>query len=231
MASTMASTVLKEGVIKIEDNGLDDKIADKIKEVLESTEININEDAKVSVDVDDATVPIDVGDVKVPVEATGITVGVDVGTATVPIDVGTASVSVDVGNAATVISEAITSAISNIPKDVNAGAAVGADRVDEVARATVEVQDKLIVVKGDLETQIQEMESRFNNNMKLEVGNVVNSAINRIDQDVISHGVKLSYIQSELSGLKYQTDYKIAETERKVAEATNFATRPPGHSM
>jgi hypothetical protein len=218
----VATATLKGGTIRIEESGIADKIANKIKEVLESTEVKVDEDAKVAVDVGDATVPVEVGEESVSVDTTGISIPVEVGTVVVP---------VDAAGAGEIIGKAVGTAISQATVDVNVnttGAAVGAEaKIDALTELTNTVRDELITVKDDLETQIVDVRNDITTTVGTEVESRVNAAITRVQQDVNEQRTQLSLAQSKISRVEHNTNYRILEAERLSKESLNFATRPP----
>ncbi len=216
----VATATLKGGTIRLEDSGIADKIAAKIKEALESVEVKIDEDAKVGVEIGDAVVPVEVGEESISVDTTGISV---------PVDVGDVSVPVEVNEVAGSIGAAVRTALEEASIDVNVTGtgAVGADDTNVLASAITEVQDKLITVKDDLETRMVETENRITTTMGSEVESRVTAAMNRIQQDVNEQRTTLSLTQSKISRVEHNTDFRIAEAERLAKDAQNFATRPP----
>jgi TP901 family phage tail tape measure protein len=216
---SVMSASLREGSIKLEDNGLADKIADKIKEAIESSEIKI-EDAKVKVDTTDARVPIDIGDYKVPVDTTNAKVGVDVSQASVPVDIGTAS---------SAIGDAIKQALANATVDVNVNqaGAVGATNIDVVSNSVREVQDKLITVRDELDLKIESIKTEMYNSNKSEIATQINNAITRVQQDINEHRTDISLMNGKITRFEQQTDYRLREVDRLAKDAQNLAQRPP----
>jgi len=222
MGSDTANVALKEGTIKLEDNGLADKIAEKIKEAIETSEVKIDEDAVVKVDVTDVSVPVDVGDSKIQVDTTNVTVGVESGQTTIP---------VDISSAADAIGDAITQALANASVDVNVnqtgGGAVGADGLDQISAAVSDVQDKLNTVKDDLETKIDTVKADIAATAQSEISSQVEAAMTRVQQDINEHRNKLSHVNGQITRFEHQMDHRIREVDRIARDAQNFATRPP----
>ncbi|MGD9158774.1 MAG: hypothetical protein PVG39_10240 [Desulfobacteraceae bacterium] len=217
--NAMMSASLREGSIKLEDNGLADKIADKIKEAIESSEVKL-EDTKVKVDTTDARVPVDIGDYKIPIDTADVKVGVDVGQASVPLDIGTASSS---------IGDAITQALASASIDVNVNqtGTIGADSIDRVSDNVREVQDKLITVKDELDIKIESVKDEVLRTNRSEITAQVNDALNRVQQDINEHRNDISQISSKIYRFEQQTDYRIREVDRLAKDAQNLAQRPP----
>jgi len=220
--NSSATAALKEGTIKLEDNGLADKIAEKIKEAIETSEVRIEEDAVVKVDVTDVSIPVDVGDSKIQVDTTNVTVGVDSGQSTIP---------VDISSAADAIGDAITQALANASVDVNVnqtgGGAVGADGIDELSRTIQAVDDRIIEVKDNLDTSIESMRGEVSNTIQTEISAQVERAITRVQQDVNEHTNRLSHVNGQITRFEHQMDHRIREVDRIAKDAQNLAQRPP----
>jgi hypothetical protein len=222
---SVAEASLREGTIKLEDNGLADKIADKIREAIESSEVKV-EETKVGVDTTDAKVPIDIGDYKVPVDTT-VKVGVDVGQAVVPVDIGTAASSIGdaIKQASTSVGDAVKQALNNA--SVGGVGGVGADAIDAVSNNVREVQDKLITVKDELDIKIEAVKSEIYENSRSEITSQVENALSRVQQDINEHRTDISLMNSKITRFEQQTDYRLREVDRLAKDAQNLAQRPP----
>ena len=218
---TTSSAVLKEGAIKIQDDGIAETIAEKIKTTLESTKIDIKEDAKVGVDVSDVTVPVDVGDVKIGIDTVGVTV---------PVDTSDVSVGIDVTAAADTIGQAISNAINNASVDVKTTSStdsVGADKIDEVASLVSEVQDKVFTLRDELESEIDALKGSSVNSgtLRAEVESIVGAVMGRIEQDVNNQGNTINNLTSKVIRTEQRLDVKIDAANGRALDAQNFATR------
>ena len=219
-----ASAALREGTIKLEDNGLADKIAEKIREAIESADVEVTLEEGATVKLDpDAVVPVSIPeDATVKVDTTNVTVGVDSGQTTVPVDVSAA---------ADAIGDAIARALSSASVDVNVnqspGQAVGADGIDRISAAVSDVQDKLIAVKDELETKIETVRVDVSARAQSEISSQVEAVMSRVQQDINEHRNTISNVTSKITRLEYQTDNKIREVDRVAKDAQNLAQRPP----
>jgi len=222
--SPAATASLKDNTIKLEDDGLADKIADKIKEAIESSEIKIEEDAVVKVDVTDVSVPVDVGDAMVKVDTDNVTVKIDSEGVTIPVDVGTA---------ASTIGSTITEALAKATVDVNVKSTetggVGADSINLLSTAIESVDDRLLAVKDNLETQLVSIKSEIGSTIQTNIAAQVEAAMTRIQQDVNEHTNKLSHVNSQIKSFEHQTDHRLREVDRVARDAQNLAQRPPTH--
>ena len=215
---TTSSAILREGTIKIQDDGIADTIAEKITAALENTKIAIEEDAKVGVDIGDVTVPVDVGDVKIGIDTAGVTV---------PVDTSDVSIGIDVSGAATTLEQAVVSAINNASIDVKTTSSVGADKIDEVAVSVREVQDKIFTVRDELESEIDVLKRTVvhSGTLKAEIENVVAGAMGRIEQDVNDQKNTISNLTSKVVRTEQRLDGRIDQANGRALDAQNFATR------
>jgi hypothetical protein len=218
---TTSSAILKEGAIKIQDDGIAETIADKITAALENTKVDIKEDAKVGVDIGDVKVPVDVGDVKIGVDLAGVTV---------PVDTSDVSIGIDVTAAASTLEQSITRAISSASVDVKTTSStqsVGADKIDEVATSVRDVQDKVFTLRGEMESELETLRGASVNSgtLRAEVENVVNVAMGRIEQDVNDQANIISNLTSKVTRTEQRLDVKIDTANARALDAQNFATR------
>jgi len=199
-----SSLVLRNGVAtQLQDNGIADRIAEKIREAIESTTVKVDEEAKVSVDVGDAKVPIDINDTKVELDTT---------------------------NAAQTLSDAIKTAIDSASIDVKSSASdsVGADKIDELSTTIRDVQDKIFTINDELSTKIDSLEGKTvdNSMLRSEVNRSVTDALTGIEADIDSQRNDLSLLNSSVVRTEQSNQYKFNEVTRKANEALNFGARP-----
>jgi len=140
------------------------------------------------------------------------------------------TVPVDAAGVASEISNAISQALANATVDVNpsANGSVGADSLDSISNAVVDVQDKLITVKGELEERMVNLESKAltANNVKPEIQSAVSEAMNQVTHDINTNRNNISEITSRVTRFEGRMQYEVGEARRYAQDAQNFATRP-----
>jgi len=212
---------LTSTTVKIDGSEVASQIADQVKSAIESSEVKVEADAKVRVDTTDA---------KVPVDLEGAVVKVDTDSAVVRVDTADVTVPVDAAGVASEISNAISQALANATVDVNpsANGSVGADSLDSISNAVVDVQDKLITVKGELEERMVNLESKAltANNVKPEIQSAVSEAMNQVTHDINTNRNNISEITSRVTRFEGRMQYEVGEARRYAQDAQNFATRP-----
>ena len=224
--NTSATAALKEGTIKLEDNGLADKIAEKIKEAMETSdvEVSLKEGEYAKLD------PNSVVAVTIP---EGTTVGVNTDNVKVAIEEPQNKVQVDVASAADAIGDAISRALANASVDVNVnqvgGQAVGADRMDELSRTVSAIDDRLLTVRDELDTKIESVRIETANNIQSDIAAQIDAAMTRVQQDINEHRNTLSHVNGQITRFEHQMDYRIREVDRIAKDAQNLAQRPPSY--
>jgi hypothetical protein len=200
---TPSSAILREGVTQSQDNGIADRIAEKIKEAIESTTVSVDEDAKVSVDVGDVKVPVDTNDAKVELDTT---------------------------TAAQTLSDAVRSAIDSASIDVKTSGtnSVGADKIDELSTTIRDVQDKIFTINDELSIKIDSLEEQTIDVtvVRGEVNRSVAEAIARVEADIDKQRNDISSVTSSISRMDQSNQYRFDEVTRKANEALNFGARP-----
>jgi len=216
------AAVLRSTTIKIDSSGIADEIAAQIKSAIEGTEIRIDEDAKVKVDVTDVVIPVDVGEAKVPVDTTDAKVSVDTTNVVIPID----DSSID----ASAIGEAIASAIGTVKVDVS-GSSVGADRFDQQSETISKLDDRILEIKESLDVKIKSAQTETLNSVRTEVIRQVESALNNITQDISKHENLISRFNSDLTLAKHSLGHRIEEVSRTASDGWTRANRPPTNTL
>jgi hypothetical protein len=219
----MATGSLTTGTIKVEDGGIADKIYDKIKDAISSSEIKVDSEARVKVDVADS---------KVPVDLTNAFVRVEVGDAKVPVDVSDAVVTIDVSSAAGTLSDTIRSALASasVKIDSSGAGAVGADKLDSLAQAIDNVQNKVFLVKDDLEnlnTKMLDLEGKSItvSNVRAQVDSIVRDAIAVVEADVQENRQDISLLSSTVRRLEIKNEAQFSDIQRTSNQARDLTGR------
>jgi TP901 family phage tail tape measure protein len=190
---------------------------DKLEVLISDSKIKVDTTTPIPVEVGDATVPVDTDGVTVSVDVTGASVPVDTSGAfvtvdtagiTVPIDASSLTVDLDATGAADRIANAVKYALST-------GASVGADKMDSLAEALSNVNDKIITVKNDLTnliTDTVEVVGGVKANVETRVSNIEASVRRQLD----SLRSQTSDVRSTTYNLSFKNESKLLSIEEEI---------------
>jgi hypothetical protein len=170
--------------------------------------------------------------VELKVNTEGVTVGVNTEGAFVDVKTEGVAVPIDtagLGDFVSSISDSVKTAVESAQINVTGGA-VGADEINKLNELIENVQNKVLVVSGDLEgmkTTVLDLENNSitQENIRTQVGAVVSDAMSSVRSDIDSYRNEISQTQSKISRLENTYDSKFDEQRRLAAQAHDLSNR------
>jgi hypothetical protein len=200
-----ASASLTTGSIRLENGGIADEIYEKIKSAISSSEVKVDPEARVKVDVTGVSVPVNVENTKIEVDASG---------------------------AANVLSDTIKAALASatVKVDTVAGGAVGADQIDSLATTIDNVQNKVFVVKGDLddlETKLIDLENNSItiDNVRSQVDYIVKQALVNVEAAVQDNRQDVNLLASTIRRIEIKQEAQLNDVTRIANQARDLNGR------
>ena len=195
--------VLKKGqTVEVNTRDADPLPVDRTPLPVEETELSIAgiENGTLKVDAPDSIPVTGIPDSGIPIN----------------IPVGGIDVKISSDDVASKIGDAVKSAMSGI------GAGVGAEKMDEIARAIAVVDGKLINVTTRLNTEIEMVKTSVSN---LDIEGKVNEVVTRSNSDINRTlneiNTDIAHVESDRAREKQTLEYKLSELERKLSTTMN----------
>ena len=195
--------VLKKGqTVEVNTRDADPLPVDRTPLPVEETELSIAgiENGTLKVDAPDSIPVTGIPDSGIPIN----------------IPVGGIDVKISSDDVASKIGDAVKSAMSGI------GAGVGAEKMDEIARAIAVVDGKLINVTTRLNTEIEMVKTSVSN---LDIEGKVNEVVTRSNSDINRTlneiNTDIAHVEGDRAREKQTLEYKLSELERKLSTTMN----------